>query len=420
MPKTTRTPFIVELTSFGSTEVRGGPVAVVRLLADGFSRAQGTVGWTVVAAVPRAWPQATMTSANRPRDLPPSLRNLARLAQVVRVSRTRVKSAEQLMREELGGKTPQLIHAHDIYAFAAAEKTFSRARSAGRLRIILSIHSPGATMEELRLRSRVGSPGVVVSALWRALRAWERKLVKRADLLVFPSLGSSDIVFRDLGIERGSENVAIMYNGVPPLNLGNSALRSALGIPQDAFVIGSVGRFVQEKGHDVAIRAFCEARGTLANAYLLLVGRGPEQRKLARLANELLESESFRILPEVSSMADFMGSLDLFVSCNRRSAFDLLILEAMSAGLPILATRVGGNPEALGRDDLLVASEDYAGLAQKLVALASDGPMRAAISSYLRDRFNTHFTTDRMITEAAKIYRTQLRALSTVEVWDGR
>ncbi|MEW2193793.1 glycosyltransferase [Streptomyces microflavus] len=146
------------------------------------------------------------------------------------------------------------------------------------------------------------------------------------------------------------------------------AVRAALGIPDDAFVVGGVGRLVPGKRFDVAVRAVA----ALPGARLLLAGDGPEAGALRALAARLGAADRIRLLGECGSAGNgpvpgvpaLLSAVDTFVSTSREESFGLAAVEALAAGLPVLhdacpaiddlsaahapgATRIAGSPDEL-------------------------------------------------------------------------
>lgn len=119
-------------------------------------------------------------------------------------------------------------------------------------------------------------------------------------------------------------------------------LRAELRLPADALLIGAVGRLHRSKGYDVLISAFRAVAP--ANAALVIIGEGPHRKALEKLrgGDPRIHLPGFR-----KDVAGFLRSLDLFVSPSREESFGLAILEAMQAGLPIVATQTEGPSEHL-------------------------------------------------------------------------
>jgi glycosyltransferase involved in cell wall biosynthesis len=123
---------------------------------------------------------------------------------------------------------------------------------------------------------------------------------------------------------------------------GGRGLREELGLGADVFLVGAVGRLHPSKGMDVLISAFRAAAP--AHAALAILGEGPQRAELERLRGG---DRRIHLLGYRSAVGDCLRDLDLFVSPSREESFGLAILEAMGAGLPVLATAAEGPGEFL-------------------------------------------------------------------------
>lgn len=177
-------------------------------------------------------------------------------------------------------------------------------------------------------------------------------------------------------------------------------LRAAHGIPPDAWVFGALGRAEDSKGLDVLIAAFEQAR--LPHAWLLIVGQGPALARLRRQAGERV------LLPGFSSEPGaWMAAFDTFVSAARSEPFGLVLLEAMQAGLPIIATRSEGALHlAPTMQPVLTHIDDAPALALALQDVAAQRPARRA---YALQRFRI----EDKLAELQAFYQREREALHT-------
>lgn len=120
------------------------------------------------------------------------------------------------------------------------------------------------------------------------------------------------------------------------------ALRAELGVSGSQYLIGAVGRLARSKGFDVLIEAF--QRAALPNAHLAILGDGRELRRLQRLAGPAVSLPGFR-----AEVKDYYQAFDLFVCPSRREPLGRVVLEALDAGAPVLATATDGPKELLER-----------------------------------------------------------------------
>lgn len=172
--------------------------------------------------------------------------------------------------------------------------------------------------------------------------------------------------------------VRSIHNGVPDVPL--SPMARAFPGP----VIGTVGRLHRQKGFDILLRALA----ALPGANLVIVGDGPDRLELEALAAELGVAPRVRFEGWSDRPRDHLTAFDIFALPSRFEGFPLAILEAMLAGLPVVATRVGSVAEAVadGETGTLVAPEDVTGLTEALAPLITDAELRAAMGARGRER----------------------------------
>ncbi|MDW8106406.1 MAG: glycosyltransferase [Armatimonadota bacterium] len=170
------------------------------------------------------------------------------------------------------------------------------------------------------------------------------------------------------------------------------------GIPKDALVLVHVGRFTQLKNHEMLIRAFAKLQ-LPDSAYLLLVGEGELRSQTEQLVRELGIADKVRFLGVRADIPEVLNASDIFVLSSRWEGNPMSVMEAMAAGLPVVATAVGGVPELVeeGITGLLVPSEDIAALTQALQRLVDDPDLRATMGSHARriaqERFDARVMT---------------------------
>lgn len=156
-------------------------------------------------------------------------------------------------------------------------------------------------------------------------------------------------------------------------------LREQHGIPQDAWVFGAMGRAEASKGFDTLIDAFEQAN--LPNCWLVVVGHGSSLAKLQRRSGERVITPGFSREPK-----DWLSAFDAFVSPARSEPFGLVLLEAMQAGLPIIATRTEGALHlAEAMEPVSVPIDDRAALMAALEQMAAVRPGRR---TYPVERFD--------------------------------
>lgn len=142
-----------------------------------------------------------------------------------------------------------------------------------------------------------------------------------------------------------------IYNGIHFMEACESTFREEFKIPQSAILIGNVGNLYPVKGQKYLIRAFSELlRSCSADAYLVLVGRGEEQQNLQNLVRDLkIPSGKVLFTGFRSDIQNILNSVDLYIQASLSEGHPLAVLEAMSLGIPVIATAVGGIPEIIGQ-----------------------------------------------------------------------
>ncbi len=195
----------------------------------------------------------------------------------------------------------------------------------------------------------------------------------------------------------------VAYNGIdpgaPPAEADRERVRHALGIAPDRLVVGTVARLDPVKDLSTLIEAFAVVRRELPAALLLIVGDGPERRHLEDLSRARNLSESVLFTGHRSDARELLPALDLYVNSSLTEGVSLTIVEAMASSLPVVATRVGGNPEVVleNRSGTLVPARDAGALAEALRALAGDAERRRAWGAAGRRVVEERFSFERML-----------------------
>lgn len=156
-----------------------------------------------------------------------------------------------------------------------------------------------------------------------------------------------------------------VYNGIHFFDTRPSRFREEYGIPLSAVVIGTVGNLYPVKGHKYLIRAFAEIHSRYPTTYLVIVGRGGEENNLRDLVAYLkIPPDQVVFTGFRDDVENVMNTFDLYVQSSLSEGHPVAVLEAMSLGIPVIATAVGGVPEVIGRDryGTLAESESWESL----------------------------------------------------------
>lgn len=181
---------------------------------------------------------------------------------------------------------------------------------------------------------------------------------------------------------------------VMPALVDRQAARDQLGLPQDAFVVANVGRLHPDKDQATLIRAFARACDRLpADALLVILGSGRLELALKALVEELGLGQSVRFLGQVPEAWRYFRAFDVFALSSDNEPFGMVLLEAMVAGVPTLATEGGGAPEVLGELAHYVPLGDSERLASGMVELSGlSGEDRGTLATAALLRVRAQFS----------------------------
>ena len=183
-------------------------------------------------------------------------------------------------------------------------------------------------------------------------------------------------------------------------------------LPNETFIIGTIGHLAPIKGHDVFIRAAEIVLKTHKNIRFTIVGEdkshsGENRRELEDLIARLDLKSKIDLAGWTDDVRPFLQKFDLFVSAARAEAFGLVMVEAMVYGLPVIATGSEGALEIIedGTSGILVPNEDAEVLAGKILELFEDNEKRELLIRNGRRRVEEHFSLERMVTKTEEFYR---------------
>lgn len=175
-------------------------------------------------------------------------------------------------------------------------------------------------------------------------------------------------------------------------------------------VFGSVGELHPRKGFQYLIEAMPQVLAALPQARLLIVGRGQDRSRLEQIVLNCGVGEHVEFLGERSDIPDLLAEFDVFVLPSLLEGIPNALLEAMAAGLPSVATRVGGVPELLEdrKQGFLVNAKSPTELARALIELGRDQDMCAAFGARAQALVAERFQPQREIDGIERVYRTLL------------
>jgi glycosyltransferase involved in cell wall biosynthesis len=241
-------------------------------------------------------------------------------------------------------------------------------------------------------------------AIWRDSAAWSEALsaYARADAILAVSTRIADRLIATAAIDASTLHVVRnTLHCVPPVALSKRRDRSG------GAVVGVVARLLPEKGVDVFLRAAAQIAGALPQTRFVVVGDGPERSRLLELTDSLGLRSRVRFLGARDEAASVIRKLDVLCVPSRSEGTPLVVLEAMAAGTPIVATAAGGIPEQVchAREALLVAPEDDVALAAAVRRLLERPRLAQRLAAAARRRVTSEFAPERMVAMVEDVYR---------------
>jgi glycosyltransferase involved in cell wall biosynthesis len=241
----------------------------------------------------------------------------------------------------------------------------------------------------------------------------KRRLICRflglfTDLSLTVSQGVKDYLIEEIGLDP--VKVRVVPNGVDLARIDAARpgpeVRRELGLPDDLPVIGLVGRLDHwGKGHKELFTAMAQLKERRPGR-ALIVGGGRRMEEVRALAASLGLADRVHFLGSRPDVPDLLHAMDIFVLPSYREGVSLALLEAMAAGLPVIATAVGGTPEAVtdGVTGLLIPPRDADALAGALTRLLSDPALAKKLGGNASKAVAEKFSLERLGRQVNEIY----------------
>jgi glycosyltransferase involved in cell wall biosynthesis len=254
-----------------------------------------------------------------------------------------------------------------------------------------------------------------------------RWAMRQSDHTVMVSRATKRQFATELGVHESL--FTVVPNGVPAVDGDAAKARTEFGIDDQDCVLLAVGTLERHKGHQVLLEALARLVSTGFGARWKLViagGRGGDQHEsLLNYIREMNLTDRVRIVTNRNDVPDLLALADVFVMPSLFEGLPMALLEAMLAHKAIIASRTAGIPEAIvdGREGLLVAPSDVAGLAHALRTLIIDPARRASLGDAASLRAEREFTVGVMADGYERLYTSRQRpgaSLSRRSIWTAR
>src|SRR5947207_9789924 len=369
----------------------GGPALHVAYLTDGLKK-RGYETTLVAGSLARG--EDSMAFVAEARDV-----HVIRIDELGReISPLRDLVATFRLARLIRRERPQILHTHT-----------AKAGTVGRVAALLAgSRRPPIVVHTFHGHVLRGYFGPVPSLLFRLLERW---LASRTTALIAVSpqvrddLVSLGIAPRErfavirLGIEL-DQRIAAERNG-------RAESRRYLGIPGQRFAVGWIGRMTAVKRTDDVLVAFKRLRESGVDATLCMVGDGPDRAGLEQRAHDLGIVRDTLFLGYQEDVAPFYAAFDALVLPSSNEGTPVSAIEALAAGRPVVATRVGGVPDVVqeGEDGFLVEPGATDELADRLGHLARDPDLRERMGAAGRARVLPRYAVDRLVDDVDRLYR---------------
>ena len=247
-----------------------------------------------------------------------------------------------------------------------------------------------------------------------------RLIASRADAFLAVSRLDRDRMIEVEGIDPGK--LIIVPNGIPEASAtGSVDVRAELGIAPDVPVVGTVCVLRRQKALTMLIDAAAELTSRFGRVQVLIVGEGPERPLLEQRIAELGLADTVRLLGHRDDVPDLIRGFDVAVCSSDFEGTPLSILEYMQAGLPIVATAVGGVPDMIedGVEGLLVDPGDPTGFAAAVARVLSEPDLAAELAAAARARQQKQFDVDVTVGAIERIYEGLAQGRPAAELGSG-
>lgn len=249
------------------------------------------------------------------------------------------------------------------------------------------------------------------------MRALETLFARMDDVQVFVNSAQAEEAERDGVVPRGRSRV-VFNAAADPLLAGapdRGAVRAAWGVPDDAALVGTVGRVAFEaKGLDDGARAVALLMEGMPSAWWVVVGKGEDEERLAALVEELGIAERTVLTGHIEGAGALHSVFDVTFAPSRREGQSVSVIEAMACSAAVVTTRIAGTADLIesGRDGLLVEVGDVGSMARELLRVIADADLASSLGAAARRRYEECFTPEAFAARMREVYLEILEAKS--------
>jgi glycosyltransferase involved in cell wall biosynthesis len=320
------------------------------------------------------------------------------------------------MQGKVALKTFNLRGEHDLFTwrkFAQWLKVFKERQESLGHKLLVHVHSRKGALPTLLIAKRLKLKTVLH---WRVAAPVRFPLGFTDAVIAVSDTAAQQILKGNFPAEK----VAVVRSSIDtrffePFDGARTQMRNHLGLKEDGFIIAGMGRLVKGKGYEVLLKSLAELAPS-DRPTLLLAGDGSERQKLEDLATGLGIAQQVKFLGFQSDVRPILWASDIFVHVPTTfpEGTPNAILEAMAAGLPVIATPVGGIPEVVrdGENGLLVPTNDHKALAEAILKLRQDETLRVELGKQAQKWVREHHDVRQLPERVIQVYN-QVMAMFT-------
>ena len=205
------------------------------------------------------------------------------------------------------------------------------------------------------------------------------------------------------------DKLEVIPNGIDfaEIDKAKKLTRKELGIPDDALVVGQVGRLTKQKAPDIFVEMASRVKQEVPNAYFLMVGNGDQEAEIRQKIKALGLEDSFLITGWVENPTSYINCMDVATLLSRWEGFGLVLAEYMYCGVPVVATKVDAIPYVLqnGKTGLLVEKDSPKAVVQAMISLYNDDNLRKQLITQGLRTVQEKYDVQRVAEQTKEIYR---------------
>ncbi|HOJ92562.1 MAG TPA: glycosyltransferase family 4 protein [Dictyoglomaceae bacterium] len=292
-----------------------------------------------------------------------------------------IKRYKEALREITNEFNPDIIHVHGAHELVYITKGVSPKTS-----VVFTCHGYASNIPYIDYKI-----STFINQRW-------------ADLVICVS-DYDRRIFKKMGLCQ--DKVLLIYNGISEIKE-----EYPLPINIDGFIIGTAARLTKKKGINYLIEAFSLIAPKYKDLKLVIIGDGEERKNLEALSQRLNIKEKVFFLGALPNAKYYFKNFDIFVLPSLSEVFGIVILEAISQKIPVIATNVGGIPEIIedGKNGILVKPKDSKSLSTALEMLIIDKDLRIKIGEEGYKRYLSEFTFEKMVEKTKIAYESLLNS----------